>query len=47
MYPDMYVEIDTYSTVGLPIKIPGQGVYCKNGLYVGVGASVTALVYYG
>lgn len=47
MYPDLYVEIDTFSTVGLPIKIPGQGIYCKAGFFVGVGASVTALVYYG
>lgn len=47
VYPTIHVEIDTFSTVGLPIKIPGQGIYCPNGFYVGVGSSVTALVYYG
>ena len=46
-YPTLHVEIDTYSTVGLPIKIPGEGIYCPNGFFVGVGSSVTALVYYG
>jgi hypothetical protein len=47
VYPDLYVEIDTFTTVGLPIKIPGEGIYCKNGFFVGVGASVTCSVFYG
>jgi len=47
VYPTIHVEIDTFSTVGLPIKIPGEGIYCPNGFYVGVGNLVTALVYYG
>lgn len=47
MYPDMYVEIDTFNTVGLPVKIPGEGILCPNGFFVGVGASVTCSVFYG
>jgi hypothetical protein len=47
MYTDVYLEIDTFNTVGLPIKIPGEGIYCPNGFFVGVGSSVTATVFYG
>lgn len=47
MYADLYVEIDTFNTVGLPIRIPGEGILCPNGFFVGVGASVTTSVFYG
>jgi hypothetical protein len=47
MYTDIYLEIDTFNTVGLPIKIPGEGINCPNGFFVGVGSSVTATVFYG
>ena len=47
MYTNIYVELDTFNTIGLPVKIPGEGIYCPNGIYVGVGASVTATVIYG
>ena len=47
MYTDIYLEVDTFNTIGLPIKIPGEGIYCPNGLFVGVGSSVTATVIYG
>lgn len=47
MYTTIYVELDTFNTVGLPIKIPGEGIYCPNGIFVGLGASVTATVIYG
>ena len=47
MYPGLIVEIDTFSTVGLPVKIPGEGILCPNGFFVGVGASVTTSVFYG
>jgi hypothetical protein len=46
-YSSIAVEIDTYNTVGLPIKIPGEGIYCPNGIFVGCGSSVTATVCYG
>jgi MinD-like ATPase involved in chromosome partitioning or flagellar assembly len=46
-YPTILMEVDTYTTVGLPIKIPGEGIYCPNGIYVGLGSSVTATVFYG
>jgi hypothetical protein len=46
-YGDLYVEIDTFNTVGLPVKIPGEGVLCPNGFFVGVGPSVTTSVFYG
>jgi hypothetical protein len=46
-YSVILIEVDTYSTVGLPILIPGEGVYCPNGIYVGLGGSVTATIYYG
>lgn len=47
MYTDILVEMDTFNTVGLPIKIPGEGILCENGMFVGLGASVTATVVYG
>jgi hypothetical protein len=47
MYTDIYVELDTFNTIGLPVKIPGEGIYCPNGVFVGVGSSVTATVFYG
>ena len=47
IYTNIYVEIDTFNNVGLPVKIPGEGIYCSNGIFVGVGSSVTATVTYG
>ena len=47
MYTTVLLELDTFSTVGLPIRIPGEGIYCPNGIYVGLGNSVTATIYYG
>jgi hypothetical protein len=47
VYPSVYMEVDTYSTVGLPIKIPGEGILFPNGIFFGTGPSVTAMVYYG
>ena len=47
MYTNIYVEFDTFNTIGLPVKIPGEGIYCPNGIFVGVGSSVTATVIYG
>lgn len=47
MYTKLLVEIDTYNTVDLPIRLPGQGILCENGIYVGLGASVTATIFYG
>jgi hypothetical protein len=47
MYTTILLEIDTYSTVGIPVLIPGEGIYCPNGIYAGLGNSVTATIYYG
>ena len=47
MYTTLLLELDTFNTVGLPVRIPGEGVYCPNGIYVGLGNSVTATIYYG
>ena len=47
MYTIILLELDTFNTVGLPVKIPGEGIYCPNGIYVGLGNSVTATIYYG
>ena len=47
MYTTLLLEIDTYSTVGIPVLIPGEGINCPNGIYVGLGSSVTATIYYG
>jgi len=46
-YSKLDLEIDTFSTVGLPVKIPGEGIYFPNGMFVGCGPSVTATVFYG
>jgi hypothetical protein len=46
-YSSIALEVDTFNTVGLPILIPGEGIYCPNGIFVGCGSSVTATVYYG
>jgi hypothetical protein len=47
MYTSIYLELDTFNTIGLPIKVPGEGIYCPNGIFVGLGSSVTATVMYG
>jgi hypothetical protein len=47
MYSSIALEIDTFNTVGLPVLIPGEGIYCPNGIFVGCGSSVTATVFYG
>lgn len=47
MYSSIYLELDTYNTIGLPVKIPGEGILCENGIFVGVGSSVTATIFYG
>ena len=47
IYEKIYTEIDTYSTVGLAVLIPGEGILCKGGLFMGVGSSVTATIFYG
>lgn len=47
MYTKIYVELDTYNTVSLPVKIPGEGILCENGIFVGLGASVAATIFYG
>jgi hypothetical protein len=41
------LEVDTFSTVGLPVLIPGEGIRCPNGIYAVLGSSVTATLYYG
>jgi hypothetical protein len=46
-YSSILLELDTFNIVGLPVLIPGEGIYCKNGMFVGVGGSVTATVFYG
>jgi hypothetical protein len=46
-YSSIALEIDTFNTVGLPVLIPGEGIYLPNGLFVGCGANVTATVFYG
>lgn len=47
MYTKIYFEADTYNTIGLPVYVPGEGIYCPNGIFVGLGSSVTATVIYG
>ena len=46
-YSSLALEIDTFTTVGLPLLIPGEGIYGPNGIFVGCGSSVTATVFYG
>ena len=47
MYTSIYAEFDTYQTVSIPIKIPGEGILCENGIYIGMGPSVTSTIIYG
>lgn len=47
MYPTILLELDTYSTVGLPVLVPGEGILCRNGIFIGLGGSVTGTIYYG
>ena len=47
MYTSIYAEFDTYQTVSVPIKIPGEGILCENGIYIGMGPSVTSTIIYG
>ena len=47
MYTSIALEIATFNTIGLPVMIPGEGIYCPNGIFVGCGSSVTATVFYG
>ena len=46
-YSSILLEINTYNIIGLPVLIPGEGILCQNGMFVGVGGSVTATVFYG
>ena len=46
-YSSILLELDTYNIIGLPVLIPGEGILCQNGMFVGVGGSVTATVFYG
>ena len=47
MYTKIYLELDTYNTIGLPVKVPGEGILCENGIFVGLGSSITATIFYG
>ena len=47
IYTSLLLEIDTFNIIGLPILIPGEGIYCEHGMFVCVGGSVTATVFYG
>jgi hypothetical protein len=47
MYTSIYAEFDTYQTIAVPIKVPGEGILCPNGIYIGLGPSVTATIVYG
>lgn len=47
MYTKIYVEVDTYNIISLPVKIPGEGILCENGIFVGLGANTTASLFYG
>lgn len=47
MYTKIYLELDTYNIISLPILIPGEGILCENGIYVGLGANTTASIFYG
>jgi hypothetical protein len=46
-YSSIALEIDTFNSIGLGILIPGEGIYCPNGIFVGCGSSVTATIFYG
>ena len=41
------LEVDMFSTVTLPVLLPGEGIRCRNGIYVVLGANTTATIYYG
>ena len=47
MYTSIYAEFDTYQSISIPIKIPGEGILCENGIYIGMGPSVTSTIIYG
>lgn len=47
VYTNLFLELDTYNTIGLPVKIPGDGILCENGIFVGLGANVTATIFHG
>lgn len=47
MYTKIYLELDTFNIISLPILIPGEGILCENGIYVGLGANTTASIFYG
>jgi hypothetical protein len=47
MYTSILAEFDTYQTVSIPIKIPGEGILCENGIYIGMGPNVTSTIIYG
>lgn len=47
MYTKIYAEFDTYNVVPLVVRVPGEGILCENGIFVGLGASVTATIFYG
>lgn len=47
MYTKIYAEFDTYNVVPLVVRVPGEGILCENGIFIGLGASVTATIFYG
>lgn len=47
MYTKIYVEVDTYNIISLPVRIPGEGILCENGIYVGLSPNTRASVFYG
>lgn len=47
MYAKIYVELDTFNIISLPVLIPGEGILCENGIYAGLGANTTASIFYG
>jgi hypothetical protein len=47
MYTSILAEFDTYQSISIPIKIPGEGILCENGIYIGMGPSVTSTIIYG
>ena len=47
IYTSILAEFDTYQSVSIPIKIPGEGILCENGIYIGMGPSVTSTIVYG
>lgn len=47
MYTNLLLEVDTFNTLSLPIVVPGEGLLCKNGMFVGLGANMTVTVFYG